>query len=110
MSKKSYKRHQNRLYREIHRRILAENMLIKPMKFSVCERKIETIKIKSIIPNYMAEHIEVIKTDAARQIANKLISDGYVEFLSREPYKDTLIMDITEIEARLDVVRPMELT
>ena len=110
MSKKSYKRHQNRLYREIYRRILAENMLLKPMKVSMCERKVETLKIKRIIPNYMAEHIEIVKSDMARQISNKLIAEGYVEFRNREPYKDTLIMDITEIEARLDVVRPMEPT
>lgn len=110
MSNKSYKRHQNRLYREIHRRILAENMILKPMTVSVCERKIETLKIKSIIPNYMLEQIELVKTDMARRISNKLIADGYVEFRSRELYKDTPIMDTTEIEARLDVVRPMELT
>ena len=85
-------------------------MLLKPMKVSMCERKIETLKIKSIIPNYMAEHIEIVKTDMARQISNKLIADGYVEFYSREPYKDTPIKDITQIEARLDVVRPMDLT
>ena len=79
------------------------------MKVSACERKIETLKIKSIIPNYMAKHIEAIKTDIARQISNKLIAEGYVEFHSREPYKDTPIMDTTEIEARLYVVRPIEL-
>lgn len=85
-------------------------MLLKPMKVSMCERKIETLKIKSIIPNYMAEHIEIVKTDMARQISDKLIADGYVEFRSRESYRGTPITDITEIEARLDVVRPMELT
>ena len=82
-------------------------MILKPMKVSMCERKIETLKIKSVIPNYMAEHIEIIKSDMARQISNKLIAEGYVEFYNREPYKGTPIMDTTEIEARLDVVRPI---
>ena len=53
--------------------------------------------------------MKIVKSDMARQISNKLIAEGYVEFRSREPYKDTPIMDTTEIEARLDVVRPIEL-
>ena len=103
MSKKSYKRNQNRLYREIHRRILAENKLIQPLKVSVCERKIETLKIRSIVPNYMANEIELIKNDMARKITNKLIADGYVEFFN----SGTFAYDSQEIEARVDVVKPM---
>ena len=110
MSKKSYKRNQNRLYREIKRRILAEQMLFKPMKFATCERKIEILKIKNIVPYHMAEHIEIVKTDMARKIANKLVAEGYVQFYNREPFYDVPISDTTEIEARLEVVRPMELT
>lgn len=105
MSKKSYKRHQNRLYREIHRRILAENMLLKPMKFSTCERKVETLKVRSIVPNYMINETEFIKADMARRMTNKLIADNYVVFFTNGSFA----YDSQEVEARLDVVKPMTL-
>ena len=109
MKKKTYKQMQNRLYREIKRRILAERPLMKPVQFVKCERKIDTIKIESMIPHYIAayEDAEIfIKQDFARKIVNKLIADGYIEFRSAyEPASS--IPNCTRIEARLDVLKPI---
>ena len=55
MSKKSYKRNQNRLYREIKRRIIAEQQLLRPVTFAKCERKIETLKVRNMVPEYMEQ-------------------------------------------------------
>lgn len=114
MSKKSYKRIQNRLYREIKRRILAEDRLFKPVRFGKCdERKIETIKIRSIVPEYIEqtkEYIEFVKSDMAKQIVKKLVEDGYVKFNYYGNYHriagDEEIKIISEIEARVYVVKP----
>jgi len=113
MSKKSYKRNQNRLYREIKRRIIAEQRLLKPVRFTRCERKIETLKIRNIIPEYIEdkkEFIEYAKSDIARQITQKLISDGYLKFNYYGDYipiaTDEEVMDVKEIEAVLNVVQP----
>lgn len=113
MSKKSYKRNQNRLYREIKRRIIAENKLLKPVQFIGRERKIETIKIRSNIPNYIEDKKGIIgwvKADMANKIMHKLIADGYLKFNYSGDYHriadDEEIMDIKEIEAVLNVVRP----
>ena len=113
MSKKSYKRNQNRLYREIKRRIIAESRLLKPVRFVKCERKIETIKVVNIIPDYMEdtkEYIEFIKYDLAKQLVQKLIDDRYVKFDYFGEYQhiaeDEEILKVEEIEARIDVVKP----
>ena len=113
MSKKSYKRNQNRLYREIKRRIIAEQRLLKPVRFARCERKIETLKIRNIIPEYIENTKEFIKhaeSDMARQITQKLISDGYLKFNYYGDYipiaEDEEAMDVEEIEAVLNVVQP----
>jgi hypothetical protein len=113
MNKKSYKRNQNRLYREIKRRIIAEKRLLKPVRFARCEQKIETLKIRSIIPEYIEdtkEFIEYAKFDMARQITQKLISDGYLKFNYYGDYipiaEDEETMDVKEIEAVLNVVQP----
>ncbi len=113
MSKKSYKRMQNRLYREIKRRIIAENSLSRPVRLIKCERNIETIRVKNIIPDYLQdtkEYIEVVRSDIANQITEKLIKDHYIKF---DCYKkcyhtaeDEIIMNVSEIEATLNVVRP----
>ena len=115
MSKKSYKRHQNRLYREIKRRIVAEERLLKPVRFTKCERKIETIKIRKTLPDYIEqtkEYIEFVRSDMTRQIAKKLVEDGYVKFNYSGDYHrivdDEEVMNISEIEATLNVVKPFE--
>ena len=111
MSKKSYKRNQNRLYREIKRRVIAENQIIKPISFVKCEQKIETLKIRHIIPDYIEdskENIELIKSDMAIQIAKKLVEDDYVWFNYFGKYSriadDEEIMNIKEIEAVINVL------
>lgn len=115
MSKKSYKRNQNRLYREIKRRIIAEDNLLKPVRFEKCERKIETIKVRSIVPEYIEqtkEYIEFVKSDMAKQIVKKLVEDGYVKFNYYGNYHriadDEEVKIISEIEARIFVVKPMQ--
>ena len=115
MSKKSYKRNQNRLYREIKRRIIAENKLLKPVQFIKCERKVETIKIRKILPDYIdqtKEYIEFVKSDMTEQIAKKLVEEGYVKFNYSGHYHriadDEEVMNISEIEARICVVKPAQ--
>ena len=112
MSKKSYKRNQNRLYREIKRRMIAEQKLLKPISFVKCERKIETLKVKNVVPEYVEqtkEYIEFIKHDMARQMTQKLINDGYMQFKCFGKYQriadDEEVMDIKEIEAILNVIK-----
>lgn len=106
MSKKSYKQLQNRLYREIKRRIMAEQAAKFPVPVIEIHRGIETLAIRNIVPNYLAREIEFVKTDMANQIARKLVAEGFVEFFSSEN-KYAPIADSTEIEARIHVVKPM---
>lgn len=49
MSKKSYKQLQNRLYREIKRRIVAEQAARVPLNLTAYDRKIDILKVKQII-------------------------------------------------------------
>ena len=109
MSKKSYKRNQNRLYREIKRRIIAEQAAKFPVPVPVIEihRDIKTLAIRHIIPNYLVNEIEFVKTEMANKIARKLVAEGFVEFFSSEN-KYEPIADVTEIEARICVVKPMQ--
>jgi len=113
MSKKSYKRNQNRLYREIKRRIIAEDRLLKPVRFGKCEQKIDTIKIRSAVPEYIEqtkEYIEFVKLDMTKEIAKKLVDDGYIKFNYFGDYyrvaDDEEVKNISEIEARIYVVKP----
>ena len=113
MSKKSYKRNQNRLYKEIKRRMIAEQKLLRPVSIVKCERKIETLNVINIVPEYMEqtkEVIEYIKNDMARQMTRRLIDNGYVQYKYFGKYQriadDEEVMDIKEIEATLNVVRP----
>ena len=113
--KKSYKKMQNRLYREIKRRILAERLLCSKMEGRMLaaerfrNRKVETIKIDKILPDYFADHEEFVKIDMVRSIANKLADDGYIQFYSTMTnFGGDAPIGATKIEARLDVVRPEE--
>ena len=107
MSKKSYKRNQNRLYREIKRRIVAEQALKFPVPVIKVHRDIETLAIRNIFPNYLVREIEFVKTDMANKIARKLVAEGFIEFFSSEN-KYGPIVDVTEIEARICVVKPTQ--
>ena len=105
MSKKSYKRNQNRLYREIKRRIAAEQALKFPVPVIEVHRDIETLAIKNIVHTRLLNEIEFVKADMANKIARKLVAEGFIEFLCSEN-KYAPIEDATEIEARICVVRP----
>ena len=106
VSKKSYKRNQNRLYREIKRRIVAEQALNFPVPIIEAHRDIETLKIRNIVPNHLVcDENEFVKMDMANKIARKLVAEGYVEFFS-STNKYMPIEDVTEIEARICVVKP----
>lgn len=112
MSKKSYKRNQNRLYREIKRRIIAENGLLKPNRFEIYEGKIDTIKIRNIVPEYIEQtkqYIEFIKLNMTKGIVKKLVEDGYINFTYYGDYRiaeDEEVKNISEIEATLNVTKP----
>ena len=106
MSKKSYKRNQNRLYREIKRRIIAEQALKFPVPVIETHRDIETLAIRNIVPNHLVREIEFVKMDMANKIARKLVDEGFVEFFSRDNYEQ--IADAMEIEARICVVKPAQ--
>jgi len=106
MSKKSYKRNQNRLYREIKRRIIAEQALKFPVPVIPIHRDIETVAIRNIVRNCYLDEIEFIKTDMATKLAKKLVAEGFVQFFSRQyKYEPT---DVTEIDARICVVKPTQ--
>lgn len=107
MSKKSYKRNQNRLYREIKRRIIAEQALKFPVPVIEVNRDIETLKIRHIVPSHLIREIEFVKTDMVNRIARKLVAEGFVEFFISEN-KYAPIDDATEIEARIRVAKPIQ--
>ena len=113
MSKKSYKRNQNRLYREIKRRIIAEQKIQDRIKLIKCERKIETLKVNQIVPYHLEDHLEIIKQDMAKQIARHLIDNGYIIFnIHKYDYhlaEDEIVTNVKVIEAILDVVTPINI-
>lgn len=107
MSKKSYKRNQNRLYREIKRRIIAEQAALMPVPVIEIHRDIKTLAIKNIIHSRLVHDVEFVKTEMANKLARKLVDEGFVEFFSSEN-KDAPIADVTEIKARICVVKPTQ--
>ena len=107
MSKKSYKRNQNRLYREIKRRIIAEQALRMPVPVIEIYRDIKTLAIKNIVHNRFLNEIELVKTEMANKLARKLVAEGFVEFYSRNN-EYAQVPDAVEIEARICVVKPTQ--
>ena len=108
MSKKSYKRNQNRLYREIKRRIIAEQAEKFHVPVVAIHRDIKTLAIRNIVSNHLIydiREIEFVKMDMANKIARKLVAEGFVEFISSKNNYEP-IADVTEIEARICVVKP----
>lgn len=110
MSKKSYKRNQNRLYREIKRRMLLEQMVYNPpvTKRKVEYRNVETLKIRNLIPCHEFQEgcDEYVKQKMVHDIAQKLYEDHYIVFLSKNDEYYGPLQDYIEIEARLNVLRP----
>lgn len=107
MSKKSYKRNQNRLYREIKRRIIAEQVMKFPVPVVTIPRDIETLVVRNLVPNYLISEIEFVKMDMANKLARKLVDEGFVMFFSRKNNYEP-VTDTTEIEARIMVVKPSQ--
>lgn len=107
MNKKSYKRNQNRLYREIKRRIMAEQALKSRASIIKIPRDVKTLKIGNVVPNYLMNEIAFVKTDMANKLARQLVAEGYVEFFC-DKNKYPPMADVTEIEARVCVVKPAQ--
>ena len=109
MKKRTYKRMQNRLYREIKRRMLLEHSLAFPPKVCVEQRKIETLAVRRNFPAQMVRECDgyekQVKHEMAYAIAQKLCEDDYVVFFTHDD-KYMKPVDRYELEARLDVVRP----
>lgn len=77
-----------------------------PVPIIEIHRDIKTLAVRNIVPNHLVcDEIEFVKTDMANKIARKLVAEGFVEFYSSEN-KYTPIADVTEIEARICVVKP----
>ena len=86
MSKKSYKRMQNRLYREIKARMIAE----KKLSMSVCPwtaretRHIDTLKVcrrhTEMAGVSSNGYMEYEKETIARMFGERLLEDGYIDF------------------------------
>ena len=109
MKKRTYKRMQNRLYREIKRRMIAEQAMMFPVPVHIEHRNFDTLAVRHLvdklnIPPNTTEYTEYIKSDMAHQLADKLKDEGYITYFTREE-PDDMIFDNAEIEARVNVVR-----
>ena len=112
MSKKSYKRMQNRLYREIKARMIAEKKLDLPVQFLPVRetRHVVTLKVsrghteRAGISN--DEYMNYEKEAIARMFGERLLKDGYIDFHTE--YIEEGMYQEVRIDATLDVVRPME--
>lgn len=110
MKKKTYKQMQNRLYREIKRRMIAEKRIMIPLEVRTDGRQIDTLEIRNIIPYRMCvgDYEHIIKSAIANKLATKLIADQYVMFYThKSQYEPTI--DSLEIRARIDVAKPREM-
>ena len=109
MKKKTYKQMQNRLYREVKRRIEAEKRITIPIEVRTDGRQIDTIAVRNMVPCRVCtkDKYVFIKSIMANKIATKLLADQYITFYSYENHYAPAI-DTIEIEARLDVVKPKE--
>ena len=106
MKKKSYKQMQNRLYREIKRRMIAETAMKFPVPVHIEHRNFDTLAVRHYVNKNMVppEYTEYIKRNMAHQLADKLMDEGYIKYCTRESPCEP-ILDNVEIEARIMVVR-----
>ncbi len=112
MKKRTYKRLQNRLYREIKRRLILEQILerTRPLKaeiFKSYQQHIDTIKIKRDVPLEIIEKnkeaLAYFKEELAQTMSRQLLADGYISF-------NTEVLNynsgpIFEIAALLNVIK-----
>lgn len=105
MKKRTYKRMKNRLYREIHRRMLLEHAIAFPPKVCVEERKIETLAVRSTFPvEIVREGLEEqVKREMVYAIVKRLSEEDFIVYYTHD---DMQPVDRFEVEARIDVVRP----
>ena len=119
MSKKSYKKLQNRLYREIKARMIAEkklSMSVLPGWTARETRHIDTLKISRSHTELAGVssngYIECEKETIARAFGERLMEDGYINFHTEyleEHFEDQPVAySEVRIDATLDVVKPRE--
>ena len=118
MSKKSYKRMQNRLYREIKARMIAEKKLNMPVRFWPARetRHIDTLKVSRRHTEMAGVsnngYMEYEKETIARMFGERLLEEGYIDFHTEyleEHFEDQPVAYLeVRIDATLDVVKPME--
>lgn len=102
MSKKSYKKLQNRLYREIKRRLLAEQTRV---QYTVYHTKIDTLKATHVFLRGADVNSDEIKRLAAWKLCESLIHSQYISF---EAYNIPILNvypDAIEIEAAIHVCK-----
>ena len=109
MKKRTYKQMQNRLYREIKRRMIAEQAMKITGPIHIEHRNFDTLAIRRLVDNRTipvntAEYFEYIMCEMAHQLADKLKDEGYITYFTREEPNEP-IYDNSEIEARIMVVR-----
>ena len=111
MKKKTYKQMQNRLYREIKRRIVAENKIMYIHRIDACQRKVDTLAIRNRIDIDQARYIgyaqleEMTKREMASKAMTKLLEDGYFLFTAKEDPED-FMSGYQTVECRIQVIRP----
>ena len=77
-----------------------------PIHVLTIHRDIETLAVRSLVPNYLVDEIEFVKIDMVNKLATKLVAEGFVQFSNnknKEPIADT-----TEIKAKIFVVKPWQ--
>jgi len=118
MSKKSYKQIKNRLYREIKRRIIAENNI----HYEFVRTKYDTIKIEKLLHYddpiiqsqrqsyqksgdeiFIPDYEKLIRKEMARAIASELDSKGYIKYYTSQAFADEAIHDYIRLGAILKV-------
>ena len=109
MKKRTYKRMKNRLYREIHRRMLLEHSLAFPPKVCVEQRKIETVSVRRDFPIQLIRdgNEDLVKQEMTHAIVQKICEDGYVVYYTHKNDAYLQVVDRFEVEARLAVVKSL---
>ena len=107
MTKRGYKQMKNRLYREIKRRIQAEQakLFVGVQRYSILESPLRRVCVEKAInsraiPFNDEEYTEFVKTDMAYDLAKRLKADGIIKYISCH---DT-IADCVRVRAEITVV------
>lgn len=113
MNKKSYKRMQNRLYREIKARMIAEKKLSMSAWHGWTARETRHIDTLKVSRKHMElagvcsnGYTEYEKETIARMFGERLLEDGYIDFHTE--YLEEGMYQEVRIDATLDVLKPRE--